>query len=114
MAHRIEQVNRLIQKNLGSIIQREVELPRDAMVSITKVTTGPDLKTARVAVSVLPESSSPDVLTLLERSRPLLGRSLAATLTMKFSPRIEFVADTAPSRASRIEGLLDSLRHEHS
>lgn len=109
MSHRIEQVNRLIQKNLASIIRREVELPHHSLVSVTKVITGPDLKSARILVSILPEHTAQDTLAALERSRSFLARLLAETLTMKFSPRIAFELDAQAGRAARIETILDSL-----
>jgi ribosome-binding factor A len=109
MSHRIDQINKLIQKNLGLIISREIEFPKGLIVSISKVVTGPDLKEARVYVSVMPEKMIPDAKKFLEKNKSVISKSLASTLTMKFSPKIEFKIDESIGKANRIEDILDSL-----
>ena len=51
MARRIEQVNDLIRQELGFIVDREVDFPIDSLVTITRVSTSPDLHYADIFMS---------------------------------------------------------------
>jgi|ETNmetMinimDraft_20_1059909.scaffolds.fasta_scaffold67045_2 ribosome-binding factor A len=109
MSFRIEQVNSLIQKDLGVIMSRELELPNSAFVTISRVETNPDLKSSKVFVSILPEDNQEEVLLLLQKNTIRLQQELVKGLSMKFSPKIEFVIDEVEEEAARIEGLLDDI-----
>lgn len=56
MTHRIEQVESTLRKALAQVLQRSISDPRiRGMVSITDVDVSPDMKQAKICVSVLPE-----------------------------------------------------------
>ena len=112
MSYRVEQVNSLIQKDIGSIISRELEMPSGSLLTITRVRTRPDLKTAKIFVSILPDSKTEEVLLYLSKNQKLLQKELAKNLTMKFSPKIEFFLDETEKEANKIEAILDSLKNE--
>lgn len=109
MSHRIEQINKLIQKYLSQAIHKELELAPGVLVTITKVQTGADLKLAKILVSILPDEKQDEVLAAIGRKKKILQAELARNLTMKFSPKIEFVIDVIESQANKIEAILDSL-----
>ena len=50
---RVDRVNALLQRELATLISEELRDPRIAFPTVTGVETTPDLKTARVFVSVL-------------------------------------------------------------
>ena len=54
MTRRIERVNHLIRQEISQLLQRQVKDPRlDSFVTITEVTTSPDLRYAKVFVSCI-------------------------------------------------------------
>lgn len=110
MSHRVEQVASLIQRYIGELIRRDLELPLGAIVSVSKVSVGPDLKFAKILVSILPEDKRDEVLRHLNKNKIFLQKELASRLTMKFSPKIGFALDTTQSHVSRIESLLDKIQ----
>jgi len=112
MSHRIEQVNSLIQRDLGTIISRTLEFPSGSFVSVGQVKTSPNLKSAEVLVTITPKEMSEQVFEYLQKKTGFLQRELAKGLTMKFSPRIEFKIDKGGAQASRIEDLLDEIAEE--
>lgn len=112
MSHRVEQVSGLIRKELGTIINRELELPSGCLLTVTRVTVGPDFKFARIYVKILPETFAPEALSLLAKERPALQQRLVSRLTMKFSPRLSFTPERESSAPERVEALLAQLQQE--
>lgn len=110
MSKRLPQVNSLLQTELSQIFLRELELPRDCLVTITAVKTSPDLHDAIVWISVLPETETPRILKILTRKVGLIQKVLHSRLVMKPLPKLEFRIDSTEAEASRIEQILDNLK----
>jgi ribosome-binding factor A len=107
MSIRTEQVESNLQKILGELFIRDVELPQDHLATISRVSVSPDLKTAKVFVSVLPFDSSEEVMAMLKSQKSQIQKEAHEQLSMKFSPVLEFVLDTKQEEASEIEKLID-------
>ena len=56
MSERMPKVDELIAQQLGQIIASDIELPSGVIVTITRVKSSPDLRHAKVYLSVLPEA----------------------------------------------------------
>lgn len=81
--------------------------PRIGFVTITDVKTSPDLRHARVYVSVLgPPEEHGASLAGLQSAHGYLQSRLARTLRMKHTPALTFVLDDTAERASRVERLV--------
>ena len=75
---------------------------------MTSVDTSPDLRHARVYVSVLgDESERSETLAGLASAHGLLQSSIAAELRMKRTPTLQFVFDESIDRGMRISEILD-------
>ena len=109
MSRRSDQVSSLLQQDIANIIRRELEFKPGVVVSVVRVNIGPDLKFAKIYISVLPEAEAQKVLKELKKNRVPIQQKLASALAMKFSPKISFSLDDIESQASRIESLIDSL-----
>lgn len=109
MSRRSEQVSSLLQQDVAAIIRRELEFAPGVVVSVVRVTIGPDLKFAKIYISVLPEAEAQNVLKELKNRRVPIQQKLVSELSMKFSPKISFSLDDTESQAARIESLIDSL-----
>ncbi|MBI2595087.1 MAG: 30S ribosome-binding factor RbfA [Candidatus Colwellbacteria bacterium] len=103
--YRKEKLSSLIQKELGEIIVREIELPPGSLVTISSVEVSKDFKKATVWVSVIPGEASEAVLEILKKARGYLQHQLGEEIRTRIIPRIEFAIDRGPEHAARIEKL---------
>jgi ribosome-binding factor A len=110
MSKRIQRVNQLIKKELGQILLREVEFPKDVFVTVTRVETSADLVQAKIFLSCLPDNETPKILTFLNRQIYNIQQKLNKRLKMKFIPRIEFREEKETREAGRIEEILEELK----
>lgn len=108
-SNRIGRINEEIQRELSSLI-RAVKDPRVAdagMVSITAVETTPDLKYAKIYVSVLDKTASAQALKGLKSASGYLRRELSRILDLRTTPELSFVQDDSIDKGAHI---LDMLR----
>ncbi|NLT93577.1 MAG: 30S ribosome-binding factor RbfA [Actinobacteria bacterium] len=108
MGHRLLKVNEGIRKVLSATIAEEgLKDPRVGFVTVTGVETTPDLRQARVYVSVLGDERQREVtLQALEASRGYLQAQINATLRMKRTPQLQFLYDDTLDHALRIQSAL--------
>lgn len=107
MSQRTEQVEATLKKIVAELLNKEIELPQDHLVTVTRVSVSPDLKNAKIFVSVLPFDSAEDIMPLLDKHRHTIQQEAVKQMTMKQSPVMKFVLDTKPEEASEIERLID-------
>ncbi|MDH4229709.1 MAG: 30S ribosome-binding factor RbfA [Nitrospirota bacterium] len=100
-------VGEALREVIAMAIERYVDDRRLGLVTVTAVDAAPDLKTARVLVSVL-GAPIDGALEVLNAAAPVLQREIARSLRMKQTPRITFFGDATPERADRISRLLTS------
>ena len=104
---RMRRVNEAIREILADAIATELKDPRIGFVTVTEVDTSPDLRTARVYVSVL---GSPDEressLAGLRSSHGVLQGRIASAMRLKRTPTLTFEYDESTERGDRISRLL--------
>jgi len=108
VGHRLLKINESIKEILSSVIAAErLKDPRVGFVTVTGVETSPDLRHARVYVSVLGKKAEREAtLKALDKSRGYLQTRLNASLHMKRTPQLEFRYDGTLDNALHIEKLL--------
>jgi ribosome-binding factor A len=105
----MRRVNHVVREVLGDAIP-ELKDPRIGLVTITGVETSPDLKHARVYVSVLGGEKKRDrTLQGLEAAHGLLQARLGRELTLKRTPQLTFEYDPTVERGVRMTHLIDEL-----
>ena len=105
---RMRRVNEALREVLSTRIAEGLKDPRIGFVTVTGVETSPDLRRARVYVSVLGGDRERDrTLAGLASSHGVLQRSIATELRMKRTPTLEFLYDESIDRGLRISELLD-------
>ncbi len=111
---RMRRVNEAVREVLSAHITDDLKDPRIGFVTVTAVETSPDLRRARVYVSVLGgEREREDALAGLRSSAGFLQSKLGAELSMKRTPTVEFVYDDSIDQGMRITELLEG-RHEEA
>jgi ribosome-binding factor A len=107
-AGRMRRVNEAVREVLSARLAEGLNDPRIGFVTVTSVETSPDLRHARVYVSVLgTESERADTLAGLASAHGVLQQSIAGALRMKRTPTLQFVFDESIDRGMRISRLLE-------
>ena len=105
-SNRIGCINEEIQRELSSLI-RTVKDPRvHGLVSITAVDTTPDLRYAKIFVSVLDKSDVKEVVKGLRSAGGYLRRELGAALSLRYTPELVFERDDSMAKGAHILSLL--------
>ena len=105
---RMRRVNEALKEVLSTHIAGDLRDPRIGFVTVTSVETSPDLRRARVFVSVLgTEDEREQSILGLNASHAYLQTHVARELRMKRTPVLEFVYDDSIDTGMRISGLLD-------
>lgn len=104
----MRRVNGVMREVIGSAITAELEDPRIGFVTVTAVETSPDLRSARVYVSVLGSESERDAtLAALRSSHGVLQAAIAREMRIKRTPTLSFHYDEGPERGVRLSKLLE-------
>lgn len=111
---RIERVNELIRAEISELIVRQIKDPRlTGMISVTEVQTAPDLRHAKVYVSVMgTEEERSSVIATLKHAAGFFRKELGGRLTMRRTPELAFILDTSIERGARIMRLLREIQEE--
>ena len=93
---------------LSDAIAKDLADPRVGFVTVTGVKTSPDLRHARVYVSVLGDECAVEAsLEGLSSAHGYLQGVIASQLTLKRTPTLTFHFDESVQRGMRISGLID-------
>ena len=105
----MRRINESLREVVGEAISTELQDPRIGFVTVTSVETSPDLRSARVYVSVLGTTEERDAtLEGLRSSHGVLQAAIARRVRMKRTPTLTFHYDETVERAARVSKLLDS------
>jgi ribosome-binding factor A len=104
---RMRRVDEAVRAVLSDAIAKDVKDPRVGFVTVTAVKTSPDLRHARVYVSVLgDEISRAATLQGLTSAHAFLQGRLASELRLKHTPALRFEYDESVARAARLTELM--------
>ena len=113
---RMRRVDEAMRAVLSAAIGKDLKDPRIGFVTVTGVKTSPDLRHARVYVSVLgSDAEREQSIEGLRSAHAVLQRRLADELTLKHTPSLSFHYDESVDRGMRISSLVDQIEHnDHS
>jgi ribosome-binding factor A len=104
----MRRVNEAVREVVSARIAEGLRDPRIGFVTVTSVDTSPDLRQARVYVSVLGTPEERDAtMAGLESAHGVLQQAVATELRMKRTPTLQFVFDESIDRGMRISELLE-------
>lgn len=105
---RMRRINEVLREVVGAAISSELSDPRIGFVTVTSVETSPDLRTAKVFVSVLGDTEEREAtLNGLRSSRGVIQSRIASETRMKRTPTLTFHYDDTVERGVRISELLE-------
>jgi len=113
MSIRTERVASLIKEEIGNILTREYRDPGYGFITVTDVKMSPDLKIAKVLLSVLGgDENKEKTMKMLERERQHIQGMVGSHLRLKYTPLLQFYLDETMERVDRINMLIRKI-HEH-
>lgn len=105
---RLRRVNEAVRQVLSDAITQDLKDPRVGFVTVTGVDVSPDLRHARVYVSVLGDAAAKEgSLDGLRAAHGYLQRRIAGELRLKHTPTLNFSIDDSIDRGMRISELID-------
>jgi ribosome-binding factor A len=105
----MRRVDEAVRAVLSEAIAKDLKDPRIGFVTVTGVKTSPDLRHARVYVSVLGEEAARTAtLDGLRSAHGFLQGRIAHELSLKHTPALAFQYDDSIDRGMRISELLDA------
>ena len=110
MTQRTERIDELLRQEIGEILTREVKDPAIGFATITDVETSPDLRHARVWVSVIGQRGEREAtIAALQRAMGFIRHELGTRLRLRRIPELQVKLDDSIERGTRVLRLLDQL-----
>lgn len=111
---RTERVSRVIKEVVSRAIICELADPRLGFVTVTEVDVAPDMKTAKVKVSVMGDARDGELcMKAIQHARGRLQSEVASNLTMKTVPHLTFELDGSVKKSVEISRLINLARSEY-
>lgn len=102
-------IEELVQREIATLIQQEIKDPRIGMVTVSAVDMSPDLKHAKIYITLLGDEKEHDnSVKALNHAARFLRHELARRLYLKVLPDIRFVYDESIEKGERLAELIDS------
>lgn len=110
MSNRTVRVNELVQREISDILRKRYQ-SETVVLTITEVRVSPDLRDARVFVSIVgDEETAAQKLRWLRSKAGEIRGELGRRIVLKYLPRFEFVMDKSAIRGTRILQMLDDIQ----
>jgi ribosome-binding factor A len=110
---RMRRINEVLREVVGAATATDLSDPRIGFVTVTSVETSPDLRTAKVHVSVLGDEEAREAtLAGLRASRGVIQAKIAAETRMKRTPTVSFHYDPTVEQGMRISQLLEEEQQQ--
>jgi ribosome-binding factor A len=114
MTQRTQRIDELFRQEIGAILARDIGDPRIGFATVTQVETDPDLRHARVWVSVIGEPAQRDeTIAALGRAMVFVRRELGTRLRLRRIPEFHVRLDDTAERGTRVLQLLHELEQGH-
>ena len=108
MSRRLERINELMRREIGTVLQRDFDFP-DTIVTIIDVEITEDLKEGKVWVGVLGKMHPAQVLEKLNARHGLIQSEVARRVVLRCTPRLVFKLDDSAQRGVDMVNLLDEI-----
>lgn len=108
MSRRLEKVNELMRREIGTLIQRDFDFP-DTLVTVIEVEITEDLREGKVWVGVIGKMRPSQVLERLNARHGMIQSEVARRVVLRNTPRLSFRHDDSAQRGVDIVNLLDDI-----
>ena len=107
---RLGRINEELMKEISHIITYELKNPdATGMISVTRVKITPDLKYAKVYVSLLNSKSNEKTMQALKDSAGFIRSQVAKTVNLRITPELIFEYDDSIEHGEKIDNILKEI-----
>ena len=111
--NRLERIDEELKKELSNIIAFELKNPEaTGMISVTRVNVTPDLKYAKVYVSMLNSKSVEKTMQGLKDSAGFMRSQVARMVNLRITPELVFEYDDSIEHGERIDNILKQISEQ--
>ena len=111
--NRLNRINEELKREISNIINYEVTNSNvTGMVSVTRVKVTPDLKFAKVSISILNSKNVKETLAGLKKSAGYLRSELAKRINLRNTPELVFELDESLEYGARIDSILNQIKNK--
>ncbi len=108
--NRLNRINEELRKEISQIISFELKNPdATGLISITKVKITPDLKYAKVYVSILNSKNEDKTIQALKNSAGFIRSLIAKRINLRVTPELVFEKDDSMEYGMKIDSILKDL-----
>ena len=108
--NRLGRIDEEFRRELSQIISFDLKNPSvTGMVSVTRVKVTPDLKFAKVSVSILNSKNVKETLEGLKKSSGYLRSELAKRINLRNTPELIFKLDDSLEYAMKMDRLINEI-----
>ena len=108
--NRIGRIDEEYRKELSQIIGYELKNPNvTGMISVTKVKVTPDLKYAKVYVSILNSKNIKETMEKKKKSSGFIRSELAKRINLRNTPELIFEIDDSMEYGAKIDSILKEI-----
>jgi ribosome-binding factor A len=113
MSLRLARLRELLRTEISAIVQKEMKDPRIGFVSVTDVEVSPDLRHAKVFVSILgDEAAKAKTMAGLANAQGFIRTELGSRIRLRRVPELLFRLDESIERGARVQRLLRRVAEE--
>lgn len=107
---RMNRIDEEIKKEVSSIIMNDIKDPNlTGLISVTKAKVTPDLKYAKIYVSILNAKNVKEDLAILKKTAGLTRSLLAKRINLRITPEIIYVLDDSMEYGEKIDSILKDI-----
>ncbi len=113
MKFRLDRIASLIKEETGLIFLYKLQDPDMGMVTVTQVKVSPDLKYAKIYVSIYDKEKRKTVLEKINNIKGMIRKELAAKMkNIRAIPEIVFYLDDTLDYVEKIDSLLKKIHED--
>ena len=108
VTRRTDRISNLIRQEISNLLREQINDPRlTSFISITKVSTSPDLRYAKVFITALADNKNrSEILQGFTAASGFFRRELAKSLRLKYIPELSFHFDDSIERGAEVLKLI--------
>ena len=112
MSFRLQKISKLIKEEISLIFLHKIQDASIGLVTVTKVDISPDLKNAKIYLSIFPNDKRESSLAKVTEMHGFFRTELAARMTTRYVPDLKFFLDDSADYVEHIDTLLKKI-HEN-
>ena len=114
MSRRTDRINEQLREEISTLLVREIKDPRlNGLISITRVVSSSDLRSARVYISVMGgQATKKEALAGIQSAATFLRRELRDRINMRHTPFLTYELDESLEEAAQVLRVMNQIRTE--